>query len=46
MKKQFQEEIKEFKNIHLEKVISDKWRGSYHLMAPIGWINDPIFNMD
>ena len=41
MKRKFQEEIRKFKNIHLEKVITDKWRGRYHLMAPIGWINDP-----
>ncbi len=26
---------------NMEKVKNDKWRGNYHIMAPIGWINDP-----
>ena len=26
---------------NMEKVKNDQWRAKYHLMAPIGWINDP-----
>ena len=28
-------------NKNLDAVNSDKWRNKYHIMAPIGWINDP-----
>ncbi|MBP2028965.1 beta-fructofuranosidase [Acetoanaerobium pronyense] len=28
-------------NLSLEKVNSDTWRLKYHVMPPIGWLNDP-----
>ena len=28
-------------NKNLDAVNNDKWRNKYHIMAPIGWINDP-----
>ncbi|GAA0084000.1 sucrose-6-phosphate hydrolase [Clostridium sp. CTA-7] len=40
-KAQYIEAIKKSKMKYLEKVNNDKWRGKYHIMAPIGWINDP-----
>lgn len=33
--------IKECMDKNLELVNSDKWRNKYHIMPPIGWINDP-----
>ncbi|GAB6170191.1 sucrose-6-phosphate hydrolase [Clostridium carnis] len=41
MKRNFQEEIIKYKNKYIEVVNKDKWRANYHIMAPIGWINDP-----
>ncbi|MGL5381702.1 glycoside hydrolase family 32 protein [Clostridium sp.] len=41
MKKKFKEDINKYKEAYLNKVQNDKWRSEYHLMAPIGWINDP-----
>ena len=34
-------DIEAYKSRYINKVINDKWRNKYHLMAPIGWINDP-----
>lgn len=33
--------IKECKERNIGVVNKDKWRNKYHIMAPIGWINDP-----
>lgn len=33
--------IKECKERNIGIVNKDKWRNKYHIMAPIGWINDP-----
>lgn len=33
--------IKEHRERNIDIVNKDKWRNSYHIMAPIGWINDP-----
>lgn len=33
--------IKEHRERHIDIVNEDKWRNTYHIMAPIGWINDP-----
>lgn len=41
LKQKFDNLIKECKEQHLDKVTNDKWRNKYHIMAPIGWINDP-----
>lgn len=41
LKEKFLNEIKECKEKHLDTVKNDKWRNKYHIMAPIGWINDP-----
>lgn len=41
LKKKFDNLIKECKEKNLDKVNGDKWRNKYHIMAPIGWINDP-----
>ena len=32
-------------NSNMSKVLSDKWRSKYHIMAPIGWINDPEWTL-
>ena len=37
----FDKQINECMNKNLDAVNSDKWRNKYHIMAPIGWINDP-----
>ncbi|ATD55531.1 glycoside hydrolase family 32 protein [Clostridium chauvoei] len=34
-------EVETYKNKHINAVKNDKWRNKYHIMAPIGWINDP-----
>lgn len=41
LKQKFDNLIKECKEHNIDKVNSDKWRNKYHIMAPIGWINDP-----
>lgn len=41
LKEKFLKEIEICKEKHLDVVNNDKWRNKYHLMAPIGWINDP-----
>lgn len=33
--------IKECKERNIGVVNKDKWRNKYHIMAPMGWINDP-----
>lgn len=33
--------IKECRQKNIDIVNGDKWRNTYHIMAPIGWINDP-----
>ncbi|MGL4372744.1 MAG: glycoside hydrolase family 32 protein, partial [Turicibacter sp.] len=37
----FLEQIKRHKQENMSRVQADAWRNDYHLMAPIGWINDP-----
>lgn len=37
----FDKQIKECMAKHLEQVNNDKWRSKYHIIPPIGWINDP-----
>lgn len=41
LKEKFDVRIKECMDKNLELVNSDKWRNKYHIMPPIGWINDP-----
>ncbi len=41
LKIDFDKQINECMNKNLDAVNSDKWRNKYHIMAPIGWINDP-----
>lgn len=41
IKNKFIEEINNHKEKYIDKVNKDKFRNKYHLMAPIGWINDP-----
>lgn len=41
LKEKFDVRIKECMDKNLELVNSDKWRNKYHIIAPIGWINDP-----
>lgn len=41
LKEKFDIQIKACMDKNLELVRSDKWRNKYHIMAPIGWINDP-----
>lgn len=41
LKIDFDKQINEYINKNLEAVKIDKWRNKYHIMAPIGWINDP-----
>lgn len=41
LKVDFDKQINECINKNLEAVKIDKWRNKYHIMAPIGWINDP-----
>ena len=41
LKEKFDARIKECMDKNLELVNRDKWRNKYHIMAPIGWINDP-----
>lgn len=41
LKNLFDIEIKKYKDKFLKYVKLDKWRNKYHLMPPIGWINDP-----
>ncbi|HAX73112.1 MAG TPA: sucrose-6-phosphate hydrolase [Firmicutes bacterium] len=42
MKQQeFIQKIQAQKDYILQSVNNDEWRNAYHLMAPIGWINDP-----
>ena len=38
---EYEQKIKKHINSNMSKVLSDKWRSKYHIMAPIGWINDP-----
>lgn len=40
-KEQFNTQIEAQKVSELKKVTSDHWRNKFHLMAPIGWVNDP-----
>ena len=41
LKVNFNKQINECMNKNLDAVNNDKWRNKYHIMAPIGWINDP-----
>lgn len=41
IKEQFIKQIEVHKHEVMDKVTTDAWRNKYHLMAPIGWINDP-----
>ena len=41
LRKEFDKQIKDCMDRNLEAVKNDKWRNKYHIMAPIGWINDP-----
>ena len=41
IKENFDKSIKEYMDEHLGIVNSDKYRNKYHIMPPIGWINDP-----
>lgn len=41
LKEKFDAQVKECMNKNLELINSDKWRNKYHIMAPVGWINDP-----
>ena len=45
MANKIREELKEKVNIEevvmKSKIDSDKWRLNYHLMPPVGWLNDP-----
>lgn len=41
LKVDFDKQINECINKNLGAVKIDKWRNKYHIMAPIGWINDP-----
>lgn len=41
LKEKFDARIKACMDKNLELVNRDKWRNKYHIMAPIGWINDP-----
>lgn len=41
VKNRFIEEIDSHKKKYIDKVNEDKFRNKYHIMAPIGWINDP-----
>ena len=38
---EYEQKIKEHIDNNMPKILSDKWRSKYHIMAPIGWINDP-----
>ena len=38
---EYEQKIKEHIDNNMPKIFSDKWRSKYHIMAPIGWINDP-----
>lgn len=40
-KEELIQSIKECRERKIDTVNKDKWRNSYHIMAPIGWINDP-----
>ncbi len=40
-KQQFVNQITLEKERKLPHINQDKWRNKFHLMAPIGWINDP-----
>lgn len=40
-KEELIQRIKECRERNIDTVNKDKWRNSYHIMAPIGWINDP-----
>lgn len=40
-KEEFIKQIEAKKATQLPIVTSDAWRNKFHLMAPIGWINDP-----
>ena len=41
LRSDFDKQIKECMAKHLEQVNNDKWRSKYHIIPPIGWINDP-----
>lgn len=40
-KEQFIKQIEAHKQEVINKVSTDAWRNKYHIMAPMGWINDP-----
>ena len=40
-KESFIKQIEAAKALNLETVNNDAWRNTYHIEAPIGWINDP-----
>lgn len=37
----FKEAIIQKENEYLKKNIEDKWRLNFHIMPPVGWLNDP-----
>ncbi|PPS20954.1 glycoside hydrolase family 32 protein [Brachyspira murdochii] len=37
----FKEAIIQKENEYLKKNIKDKWRLNFHIMPPVGWLNDP-----
>ena len=41
LRAKFDKQIKECMSENLELVNNDKWRNKYHIMPPVGWINDP-----
>ena len=41
LRAKFNKQIKECISENLELVNNDKWRNKYHIMPPVGWINDP-----
>ena len=41
LKKEFDKLINKCINSNIQSVENDKWRNKYHIMAPLGWINDP-----
>lgn len=41
LRAKFDKQIKECMSENLELVNNDKWRNKYHIIPPVGWINDP-----
>ena len=34
---EYEQKIKKHIDNNMPKILSDKWRSKYHIMAPIGW---------